>query len=85
MRYIQTNQFREAFANLPQHIQQRAKKQLALFFRDYRYPSLQTKKMEGHNDLFEGRVTRGYRFIYRITGDICYIIDIGTHDILNRY
>ena len=51
MRYIQTNQFREAFAKLPQHIQQRAKKQLALFFYDYRYPSLQTKKMEGHNDL----------------------------------
>ena len=85
MRYIQTNQFREAFAKLPQQIQRRAKKQLALFFQDFRYPSLQTKKMEGHSDLFEGRVTRGYRFIYRITGDICYIIDIGTHDILNRY
>ena len=85
MRYIQTEQFREAFAKLPQHIQRRAKKQLALFFQNYRYPSLQTKKMKGHNDLFEERITRDYRFLYRMTGDTCYIIDIGTHDVLNRY
>ena len=57
MRYIQTEQFREAFAKLPQHIQRRAKKQLALFFENYRYPSLQTKKMKGHNDLFEYSVS----------------------------
>ena len=40
--------------------------------------------MEGHDDIWEGRITRDYRFTFEIVGDLYKLRHIGPHDILNR-
>ena len=84
MRVSRDPRFIREFAALPPAIQKRAKKQLALFLQNPRHPSLQTKKMEGHGDIWEGRITRDYHFTFEIVGDLYKLRRIGPHDILNR-
>ena len=84
MRIETESSFDRDYARLPKRIQERAEKQLALFLSNPRHPSLHVKKMEGWKDIWEGRVTRGYRFTFTQEEDTCYLRRIGTHDILNR-
>lgn len=81
MRIRKEKRFLEDFAALPPSIQKRAKKQLALFLQNPRHPSLQTKKMEGWRDIWEGRITDDYRFTFKIEGDLYKLRRIGPHDI----
>lgn len=40
--------------------------------------------MEDPRDIWEGRVSRDYRFTFQIIGDIYLMRRIGTHDVLRR-
>ena len=82
MRIRRTRRFQVEFNALPGNIKRRAQKQLALFVADPKHPSLRTKKMKGHPDIWEGRVTGAYRFTFELEGEICTMRRIGTHDIL---
>lgn len=84
MTLIQTKRFKKDFAGLPQDIQERAQKQLALFLQNPKHPSLKVKKMQGHPDIWEGRITRDYRFTFQMTGENVILRRIGTHDMLKR-
>jgi mRNA-degrading endonuclease YafQ of YafQ-DinJ toxin-antitoxin module len=84
MRIRQERQFEEDFAALPDHIQRRARKQLALLLSNPRHPSLRIKKMEGQRDIWEGRISRDHRFTFEIIGDLYKLRRIGSHDILKR-
>ena len=84
MRIRQEKQFRRDFEALSPAIQKRAKKQLALFLQNPRHPSLQTEKVKGHRDLWKGRITQSYRFLFRIEGDTYVLLAIGPHDIERR-
>ena len=81
MKVVETEQFKTKFAALPASVKTRARKQLALFLLDWRHPSPQTQKVKGHHDLWKGRITHSYRFVFRIEGDIYVLLDIGPHDI----
>ena len=83
MTLVWSMRFRKAFTALPGNIKERARKQLALFLEDPGHPSLHTKKMEGHN-IWEGRITRDYRFTFTVAGDTHTLRRIGPHDILKR-
>lgn len=74
--------FRSDYAGLPAGIQQRFDKQLRLFLENPRHPSLRIKKMEGFNDIWEGRITQNYRFTFRIVDQTCVLRRIGTHNVL---
>jgi mRNA-degrading endonuclease RelE of RelBE toxin-antitoxin system len=76
--------FDRDYARLPNHIQERVDSKLALFLQDSRHPSLGVKKMEGWGDVWEGRITQGYRFTFQIVGDTYRLRRIGTHDILRH-
>ena len=84
MTLIWSIQFRREFTALPARIKERAKKQLALFSQNPRHPSLQTKKMQGWGNTWEGRITHDYRFAFIVEGDRYTLRRIGPHDILNR-
>jgi mRNA-degrading endonuclease RelE of RelBE toxin-antitoxin system len=84
MRLYPTENFKRDYAHLPKDLQKRADKKLALLLANPRHPSLQTKKMEGHHDLWEGRISQGCRFIFRIVGDTYLLLNIGPHDIERR-
>jgi len=40
--------------------------------------------MEGREDIWEGRISRGYRFTFEIAGDLCRLRRIGPHDVLKN-
>lgn len=84
MRIQTTTPFDRDFTTLPAAIRRHAVKQLRLLVENPRYPSLRLKKMEDPRDIWEGRVTRSYRFTFQIVGDMYVLRRIGTHDILRR-
>jgi len=45
---------------------------------------LQLKKMQGHPDIWEIRITKEYRTTLQIENDLYRIRKIGTHDILKN-
>lgn len=64
-----SDEFVKKINRLPQDIQQLTIKQLALLLENPRHPSLKTKKREGHTNLWQGRISRAYRFLFEIGRD----------------
>lgn len=76
--------FKKELALLPQNIKTRAKKQLMMFAQNPKYPSLKIKKMQGKNNVYEGRITHDYRFTFTKKDDKYTLRRIGLHDILRN-
>ena len=79
-----TRSFDRDYARLPEEMKERVDKQLSLLLSDPRHPSLRIKKIQGQADIWEGRVTRDYRFTFRIVGETYTLRRIGPHDILDN-
>ncbi|GFP25096.1 hypothetical protein HKBW3S25_00546 [Candidatus Hakubella thermalkaliphila] len=78
---IQTTQpFDQDYETLPEEIKERADKQFTLLLENPRHPSLRLKKIKGIKDIWEGRITRDYRFTFQIDGDTYILRRIGKHD-----
>jgi mRNA-degrading endonuclease RelE of RelBE toxin-antitoxin system len=76
-----SKRFLDAFAELPAEIQKKVDKALKLLREDPRYPSLQTKPVEGTTGIYEARVGRRHRLTYeRLPGDVLYLRVVGGHD-----
>ena len=82
MKLARTARLARDFRSLPTDIQRRAAKQLQLLLNNPRHPSLRIKKMEGAQDIWEGRISKGYRFTFLVRHDTYILRRIGTHDIL---
>jgi mRNA-degrading endonuclease RelE of RelBE toxin-antitoxin system len=76
-----TNAFLKDYRGLPIEIRDRVDKQLRLLFEDFRHPSLRLKKLGG-TDIFEIRITKGYRLTLRFYKEIVELRRVGTHNIL---
>ena len=84
MRISRTDTFKRNYQKLPQPVKKAAQKQLALLLSNPDHPSLNIKRIQGAKGIWEGRVTRAYRFTFQITDDTYVLRKIGTHDILDR-
>jgi mRNA-degrading endonuclease RelE of RelBE toxin-antitoxin system len=83
LKKIQTTRpFDEDYNALPESIKDRADKQFVLLLENPYHPSLQIKKIKGHPNIWEGRITKNYRFTFQISGEIYILRRIGPHDIL---
>ncbi|NWG03962.1 MAG: hypothetical protein HXY44_14010 [Syntrophaceae bacterium] len=82
MKIQTTRPFDEDYYSLPEVIKERTEKQLTLLLENPGHPSLQLKKIKGHPNIWEGRVTKSYRFTFQISGEIYLLRRVGTHDIL---
>ena len=80
MKLIFTRPFIRDYQNLPAFIQTRADKQLELLLNDPKHPSLRTKKIKKEKGLWEGRITKGFRFSFQIEEDTYLLRRIGPHD-----
>lgn len=60
-----SSKFKKQYKKLPKNIQLKFTKQLQLLIKDYRYPSLQTKKIANINR-FEARIDLHYRLPLRL-------------------
>jgi mRNA-degrading endonuclease RelE of RelBE toxin-antitoxin system len=77
-----TYSFIRDYRALPDQLQKKVDKKLKLFLSNQRHPSLNIKKMQDPRDIWEGRITQGYRFTFQMEGEICILRRLGTHDIL---
>jgi len=75
--------FLKDYRNLPAQIQARVDKQLLRVAENPRHPSLRIKKMKG-TEIFELRITRGYRLTLQIQKELLILRRVGTHDILKQ-
>jgi mRNA interferase RelE/StbE len=77
-----TRPFDKDYQDLPNSIKEQADKQLALFLNNAHHPSLKIKKVKGHPRIWEGRITKNYRFTFQFEGDLYILRRIGAHNIL---
>lgn len=76
--------FAQDYRNLPPLLRKRTDEKLKLLLENPQHPSLGLKKMKGFSEIWEGRVTKNYRFTLQIQGDFYILRKIGIHDILKR-
>ena len=67
------------FADLTPQLKSRLRKQIALLQDNLRHPSLQAKKYDDANEIWQGRVNRDYRFYFQIDRDTYRILRIIPH------
>ena len=81
-----TKRFEKNLKKLTAAERTQLKKKLEILLMDPLYPSLRTKRIQGTTDLFEFSVNMDVRVIWQFDGDtIILLLDIGHHDILNRF
>lgn len=76
--------FERDYRDLPEDIQRRVDDAILLFEQNPRHPSLRIKKMKGKTNVWEGRVSRNYRFTFEWENDVVTFRRVGTHQILDR-
>lgn len=83
MRYRRKKKFSKAYRALPPEIRAKVVKAFKLFKQNQRHPSLRVKKMEGKQDIYEGRIDQNYRFTFHYEDDQVVFRNVGKHDILD--
>ena len=79
MRVRFSERFRRSYENVPPVIQRTFHRKLVFLLQDLRHPSLRAKKYDEARDLWQARVTRGWRFYFTIEGDTYRLHDIIAH------
>lgn len=74
-----TSRARKDLEALDPNTKAQAHKQLALLCTNIRHPSIQAKKYDERNDVWQGRVNRSYRFYFRIIGNQNRVLMIVPH------
>ncbi|OFV99067.1 MAG: hypothetical protein A3H94_05515 [Acidobacteria bacterium RIFCSPLOWO2_02_FULL_60_20] len=69
MKLVYSERFLAALEECPPEIQKAFFKQARLLLQNLRHPSLRAKKYEAAKNLWQARVTRGWRFYFVIEGD----------------
>jgi mRNA-degrading endonuclease RelE of RelBE toxin-antitoxin system len=64
MKIQTTKPFDKDYDALPESIKDRADKQFILLMENPNHPSLRLKKIKGHPSIWEGRITKNYRFTF---------------------
>ena len=82
MKIQTTKAFDKDYEDLPEPIKEQTDKQLILFLDNPHHPSLRVKKIKGHPKIWEGRITKNYRFTSQIEEEIYILRRIGIHNIL---
>ena len=84
MTLVRTDRFKHDYQRLPKHIQKQTDRKLRYLVTDITHPSLRIKRVRRYNEVFEGSITKDYRFLFQTTPDGYVLLRIGTHDILDR-
>jgi mRNA-degrading endonuclease RelE of RelBE toxin-antitoxin system len=79
MRLRFTERADKDYAGLPLNVRKAFAKQLRFLLTNLRHPSLQAKKYSETDDIWQGRVTRGWRFYFKIEGDEYIVVSIIPH------
>ena len=72
-----TRHFDRAYAKTPPAIKRALLKQVAFLLDDLQHPSLRAKKYDAER--WQARVSRDWRFYFRIEGDTYILLDLIPH------
>jgi mRNA interferase RelE/StbE len=67
------------YADLPIQVRKAFAKQLKFLLINLQHPSLHAKKYSESLDVWQARVTRGWRFYFKIEGDEYVIVSVMPH------
>jgi mRNA-degrading endonuclease RelE of RelBE toxin-antitoxin system len=79
MRFRHTQRSREQVTSAPRQVQKALDKQLRFLVEDLRHPSLRAKKYDEVTDIWQARVTHGWRVYFQIQGDTYVILAVIPH------
>jgi len=79
MKALKTQRFNRQYVTSPREVQDAFDKQLGYLLQNIRHPSLRAKKYDLSRNLWQARVTRGWRFYFTIEDDAYYLVDITPH------
>ena len=79
MRLHYTERLRKSYESAPPHIQRAFDRKITFLVRNLRHPSLRAKKYDESRDIWQARVNGGWRFYFKIEGDVYYLIDMIPH------
>jgi mRNA-degrading endonuclease RelE of RelBE toxin-antitoxin system len=74
-----TDQFRRAFANLPEQVQQKTREAYRQFKQDPSHPSLRFKKVHPELPIYSARIDKSYRAVGQLNGDTVIWFWVGSH------
>ncbi len=73
MNVLYSPRFQRQYDDAPQNVRKAFDKQVKLRLENLRHPSLQAKKYDEANDIWQARVTRAWRFYFTIEGDTYHL------------
>ena len=79
MKISYADRFKRNFKNLDRITQNKFEKQIGYLLNDILHPSLNAKKYDESNNIWQARVDRNFRFYFNIDKDIYYLLDIRKH------
>ena len=79
MRVVFSERAVTALGQAPADVRRAFGKQLRFLELNLRHPSLRAKKYNEPRDIWQARVTRNWRFYFRIEGDVYRIDDLIAH------
>ena len=69
----------DALEKAPADVRKAFFKQVKMLEHNLRHPSLHAKKYDESQNLWQARVTKGWRFYFTIIGDTYYLIELRAH------
>ena len=79
MRHRFSQRFTHEYTEAPLEIQRAFDRRLDLLLQNLRHPSLRAKKYDEVHDIWQARVTQGWRFYFQIRGDTYVILALIPH------
>jgi mRNA interferase RelE/StbE len=79
MKLDYTERFIQSLDDAPPSIQKAFYKQSRLLLQNLRHPSLRAKKYDEARNIWQARVTRNWRFYFKIEADTYFLIEIIPH------
>ena len=80
MKLLLTKVFDRDYHRLSKSIQEQCDKQFITLLKNPRHPSLRTSQIQGFGNIWEGRISKDYRFTFQIARDIYLIRRVSKHD-----
>jgi mRNA interferase RelE/StbE len=72
--------FVRAYADLTSDERKRVDKALRQLADDWRYPSLQVKRVQGTDNIWEARASLSLRITFELVSDVIVLRSVGSHD-----
>ncbi|KOP26088.1 hypothetical protein AMR41_12575 [Hapalosiphon sp. MRB220] len=74
-----TVQFRKAFADLPEQVQEQTRQAYRQFKQDPAHPSLRFKKVHSELPIYSARISKSYRAVGLLEADTVIWFWVGSH------